>query len=85
MVMTEDVLLWLQILIAVMVVVVLYHILFIVVDVRKILNRFQDLTEQVESVMMKPISMADTILQCVMEMAEAQGTKKLKPKKKKKK
>lgn len=70
-----DLLLGLQIVISVIVVVVLYHVLFIVVDLRKVLRRVDDITEQVEAIILKPISLADQILGKVMEMIEA-GSKK---------
>lgn len=70
-----NLLLGLQIVISVIVVVVLYHVLFIVVDLRKVLRRVDDITEQVEAIILKPISLADQILGKVMEMMEA-GAKK---------
>lgn len=72
-----------QVLIAVMVVVVLYHILFIVVDLRKILRRVDDITEQVEAIILKPIALADQILAKVVEMIESGANKVKKGKKKK--
>ena len=71
----QDLLLGLQIAISVIVVVVLYHVLFIVVDLRKVLRRVDDITEQVEAIILKPISLADQILGKVMEMIET-GSKK---------
>ena len=58
-------------LVAVMIIVVLYHLLFIVVDLRKVLRRVDDVTEQVEAMILKPISMADQILQWVLDHIEA--------------
>ncbi|TSC58319.1 MAG: hypothetical protein Greene041662_764 [Candidatus Peregrinibacteria bacterium Greene0416_62] len=78
-----DLLLGLQIVISVIVIVVLYHVLFIVVDLRKVLRRVDDITEQVEAIILKPISLADQILGKVMEMMEAGGHKTHKGKKKK--
>lgn len=72
---TDAVLTGLSILIAVMVVVVLYHLLFIVVDVRKIVRRLNVMTEEVEAVIMKPLAMADKILQWVMHKIERKGKK----------
>ena len=70
-----------QVLIAVMVVVVLYHMLFIVVDLRKILRRVDDITERVESIILKPIALADQVLQKIIELIESGTTKKHKHKK----
>lgn len=68
-----DVLTVLYIAVAVMLVVVLYHVLFIVVDLRKILRRMDALTRQLEAVIMKPLSVADRILEWMMEYVEGEG------------
>ncbi|MBM3231613.1 hypothetical protein FJZ28_04810 [Candidatus Peregrinibacteria bacterium] len=70
---TGDVLLYIRILVAVMLVVVLYHTLFIVVDLRKILRRIEGITEQLESIIMKPINVADHILAGIVEYLNEQG------------
>ncbi len=56
--------------VAVMVMIVLYHVLFIMVDLRKIVRRFEDMTSQVETVLMKPLSIADQGIQWVVEFFE---------------
>lgn len=56
--------------VAVMVMIVLYHVMFMVVDLRKIVRRFEDMTSQVETVLMKPLSMADQAIQWVVEFFE---------------
>ena len=85
MVETLDIFVFLQIAVAVMLVVVLYHVLFITVDLRKILRRVDDITREVENVIMKPISMADHILEWLLESIEsAKSTPKSKKTKKKK-
>jgi hypothetical protein len=68
----NDLLLGLQIAVAVMLIVVLYHALFVVVDVRKIVRRVEDITAQVEDVLMKPLSMADQVLEIVLQFIEKQ-------------
>ena len=81
-----DVLVYLEILVAILLVVVLYNLLFVAVDLRKILKRFNEITEHVEDVIMKPLSMADSVLQWVMEYIESEeGKKKAKKGKKKSK
>lgn len=80
---TTDILLYIRILVAVMLVVVLYHALFIVVDLRKILRRIEGITEQLESIIMKPINVADHVLAGIVEYMNAQGDKKGHDKKKK--
>jgi len=56
----------LYIVVAVMLIVVLYHVIFIVVDARKIAKRIENLTQEVEAVIMKPLSMADQVLEWVV-------------------
>ena len=73
---SDNVLSYLLITVAVMLVVVLYHVLFIVVDLRKILRRVEEITEQVESIIMKPINVADHILEGIVKYLENQGKKK---------
>ncbi len=65
----------LYIAVAVMLIVVLYHVIFIVVDLRKIARRFNDVTEEVETVIMKPISMADQALEWVLKFLEEKSEK----------
>lgn len=80
MVTMDQVMSGLEIAVAVMLIVLLYHALFIAVDLRKILKRVDDVTEQIESVIMKPISMADHILQWILDRIERdQGKGKKKP------
>ncbi len=57
-------------LVGVMLIIVLYHILFIVVDARKIVRRFEDMTSQVETVMLKPLAIADQAFQWLMDYVE---------------
>lgn len=73
----------LQVAIAVMVIVLLYHGIFIVVDLRKVMRRVNDVTQQVEDMVMKPISMADHVLSWVVDYIE-EDKKKKKGKSKKK-
>ena len=54
-------------LVACMILIVLYHVLFIVVDLRKIARRFEDTTAQIESVIMKPLSIIDEAFGWVIE------------------
>ncbi len=66
----EDIMMGLYIAVAVMLIVVLYHVIFIVVDARKIARRIESLTEEVETVIMKPLSMADQLLQWMVEFIQ---------------
>lgn len=54
----------------VLLILVLYHVLFLVVDVRKIARRLEGITEEVESLLLKPISMIDKLLIWVMDLVE---------------
>ena len=81
----EQILIGLQIAIAVLVLVLLYHVLFIAVDLRRILRRVDDVTKQIEEMIMKPISMADHILKWVKDYIEQDQKKSKKGKKSKSK
>jgi cell shape-determining protein MreC len=67
-------------LVAVMIIVVLYHLLFIVVDLRKIMRRFEETTAQIESMLLKPLSIIDEAFSWVIE--HINGRKKNKKKNK---
>ena len=56
--------------VAVMLIVVLYHVLFIVVDLRKIVRRIEMITDELELVLLKPLSMTDKALEWVMHKLE---------------
>ncbi len=64
----EQALMFLYMLVAVMLIIVLYHAIFIVVDVRKITRRAQNVTEEVQKVVLRPLSVADQIMDYVMGM-----------------
>ena len=68
---TADVLHALSILVAAMLVIVLYHALFIVVDLRRILRRVETLTQEVESILRKPLQMTDKVVTWITHMIEA--------------
>ncbi len=53
--------------VAVMIIVVLYHLLFIVVDLRKIMRRMEDTTAQVEALILKPLAILDEAFQWAMD------------------
>lgn len=70
-----DVLTALYVAVAIMLIIVLYHVLFIVVDARKILHRIERVTREVESVIVKPLSVADKAFQWAIEYFEGGGEK----------
>lgn len=53
--------------VAVMIIIVLYHLLFIVVDLRKIMRRMEDTTAQVESMILKPLAIIDEAFSWVID------------------
>jgi cell shape-determining protein MreC len=61
----QDILMGLYIAVAVMLIIALYHAIFILVDVRKITRRTESLTREVETVILKPLSMTDRALEWV--------------------
>ena len=58
--------------VAIMIIVVLYHLLFIVVDLRKIMRRLEDTTAQVEAMILKPLAILDDAFQWVMDHMHSQ-------------
>ena len=75
MISASDLLLGMEFAIAMLVLIVLYHVIFIVVDLRKVMRRVEGLTQELEDVLMKPLSMVDAILQWVLDTIES-GKKK---------
>jgi hypothetical protein len=74
---SADVLTFLIILIGIMVVVVLYHMLFIVVDLRRILKKVDRVTTQVEEFILKPIAIMDQVVTALLDLFDGkkkQGT-----------
>ena len=69
---SADILDYLQITVAVLLVVVLYHFLFIAVDLRKVLRRIEVITKEVENLIMKPINVADHVLEGIVKYLESQ-------------
>lgn len=80
-----DILIGLEIAVAIMIIVVLYHALFVVVDLRKIVRRVEDLTNQLEDVFMKPISIAEHLMEYAVDLFEEKNKDSKKTKKKPKK
>ena len=72
--------LWIAV--AIMLLIILYNLLFILVDVRKISRRLETLTADMEEFVRTPIMMADSIVKTLFEMLEEwnapdKGEKKL--------
>ncbi len=63
-------------LVAFMIIVVLYHLLFIVTDLRKIMRRFEETTAQVEAMILKPLSIIDEAFTWVVDHVQHHSKKK---------
>lgn len=61
--------------VAVFLLVVLYHVLFIVVDVRKIVRRTERITRELQAVILKPLAVTDEILSWVLQFVNSQQKK----------
>ena len=85
MVTSGQLLIGLEVAVLIMVMILLYHALFVIVDLRKIMRRFSELTKEVEDMIMTPRSIIDTVLEWTLESLEESMKPKKKSKKKKKK
>ena len=89
---TDEIIIILEVVTFVFAIIVLYHLVFVAVNLRKILGRIDAVTKQVEEVVLKPISMADAVVDHISHFVEGQqkkaakkaakATKKAAPKKK---
>ncbi|PIQ75986.1 hypothetical protein COU78_03425 [Candidatus Peregrinibacteria bacterium CG10_big_fil_rev_8_21_14_0_10_49_24] len=82
----NDILIGLEIAVAIMIIIVLYHALFIAVDLRKVLRRVEEITSQLEEAFLKPISLVEHVMEYAIDLFEekhADGSKKEKKKEKK--
>ena len=61
-----DILTFLYIIVGVMLIVVLYHLLFIVVDLRKTMRRIEGITSQIEEVILKPLAIIDQTFEWIL-------------------
>ena len=71
---TADIMTGLYIAVAILLLIVLYHLIFIVVSLRKVMKRAENVTEQIEAVILKPLSMTDQAIEWVASFLE--GKKK---------
>lgn len=71
----EDIMMGLYIAVAVMLIIALYHVIFIVVDVRRIVRRFENVSEEVETVIMKPLSMTDQAMEWMINFFQEKSDK----------
>lgn len=71
---TADIMTALYIAVAVLLLIVLYHLIFIVVSLRKVMRRADNVTREIETVILKPLSMTDQAIEWVSGFLE--GKKK---------
>lgn len=64
----------LRVIVDVFLVFVLYNILFIVVDLRKITRRIEGITQELETVILKPLSLTDKAIEWISHSLEQKGT-----------
>lgn len=74
----QQVLLFLYMLVAVMLIIVLYHVIFIVVDARKISKRVEIVTREIQEVILKPLSAVDQVMDFVMDFIHQKSKDKKK-------
>ena len=65
----------LYIAVAVMLIIALYHIIFIAVDARKVAKRVERVTREIETVIMKPLSMTDSALEWMQSFFQEKAKK----------
>lgn len=70
---TEGILSGLYAVVAAMLIIVLYHVLFIVVDLRRVVRRAENITRELQAVIMKPLAVTDEILEWVLHMVQNKG------------
>lgn len=63
----------LRVIVDVFLVFVLYNALFIVVDLRKITRRIEGITEELETVILKPLSLTDKAIDWISKSLEHKG------------
>ena len=78
---TMNLLAFLRILVDVLIVIVLYNVRFIVVEFRKITRRIEGITEELEIMILKPLSLTDKAFEWVADAVEKKGKKSSKKKK----
>jgi len=72
---TADIMTGLYIAVAILLLIVLYHLIFIVVSLRKVLKSAETVTEQVETVILKPLALTDQAIEWVSGFLEGKTEK----------
>ena len=73
---SDDITSALYIAVAVLLLITLYHVIFIVVDLRKVMRRLETMTQEVEAVLMKPLAMTDKALEWMIHFFEQKAGEK---------
>jgi hypothetical protein len=73
---TADVMAFLYILVGIMLVVALYHLLFVLVDLRRALRKVNMIATQIEDFIIKPISIMDEVLSALLALFDGGKKKK---------
>lgn len=74
---TENLAQGIWIAIALLLLIILYHLLFVVVDLKKIMRRLDKVTKEAEDIILSPLSLVDSILNSFAKMAGKKGSKKV--------
>lgn len=61
--------------VGVMIIIVLYHVLFIVADLRRVIRRTERITRELQAVIMKPLAVTDEILAWILGMVQSHEKK----------
>ncbi len=72
----QDAITFLTVLAIVMVIIVLYHVIFIVIRARRITERLDDVTKEVEGMIMKPLSLMEESMSWITEFLLSMYTDK---------
>lgn len=77
----NDVLTFLSIIAVAMLIILLYHLIFAAVSLKRIADRMDDLSKDVEAIILKPIGAIDYVLDWFLSVVESMREDKKHPKK----
>lgn len=72
---SQDILMGLYVAVAVLLLIVLYHVIFIAVDARKVAKRIERVTREIETVLLKPLGMTDSALDWLQSFFQEKAKK----------
>jgi hypothetical protein len=72
---STDLLTGLQIAVAVVLLIVLYHALFAIVSIRKIAKRAEVISKNAEEIVLKPLALIETVMETIGIVKSATSTK----------